>query len=190
MSEWLGRFEIESREVYAARDKVLELCEIRPGHRVADVGAGTGFYSRLFASAVGESGRVYAVDIVPRFLEHIRTKAEEEKLTNLTTVLCGERSVKLEAGSVDRVFICDTYHHFEYPQSTLASIHRALKPDGTLIVIDFEKIPGTSSDFIMGHVRAGKAVFQNEIVNAGFRLVEEIDVPGFEENYFLRFAKR
>ena len=187
--EWLGRFEIESREVFAARQTVLEICDIKPGETVADIGAGTGFYSRMFASAVGETGWVYSVDISPNFLQHINQQAAAEKITNLTSVLCSERAVALPANSVDVAFICDTYHHFEYPESTLASIHRALKPGGTLVVIDFERIVGKSREFLIGHVRAGKEVFQGEIVNADFRFVEEIKVPGFEENYFLRFRK-
>ena len=95
VSEWLGRFEIESREVYASRDEVLKACEIEPGDSVADIGAGTGFYSRLFASEVGEKGWVYAVDISSRFLEHINLKAREEQVHNLTGVLCSDRSVHL-----------------------------------------------------------------------------------------------
>lgn len=189
VSEWLGRFEIESREVYAARNRVIDACGIKAGMKVADVGAGTGFYSRLFASEVGDTGWVYAVDIVPKFLQHINQKAQEDNVSNLTGVLCTDRSIRLPASSVDVVFICDTYHHFEYPKSTLASIHSALKPGGTLVVIDFDRIPGESREFILGHVRAGKEVFRKEIVGAGFRLDKEVNVPSFKENYLLRFTK-
>lgn len=189
IEEWLGRFEIESREVFSARKQVLQACGVKPGQRVADVGAGTGFYSRLFSNAVGKDGWVYSVDIAAPFLTHIRTKATDAKINNLTCVLCTDRSVGLPPNSVDLVFICDTYHHFEYPQSTLASIHRALKPEGTLVVIDFERIEGKSRKFIMGHVRAGKQVFRDEITEAGFRFEREITLPEFKENYLLRFRK-
>ncbi len=190
VSEWLGRFEIESREVYSAREQVLDICAIRPAMVVADIGAGTGFYTRLFTEAVGEEGWVYAVDISPRFLEHINSKTQQDHVSNVTSVLCTDRSVTLPPNSIDVAFICDTYHHFEYPQLTLASIHRALKPGGTLVVIDFERIPGKSREFVLGHVRAGKKVFQLEILDAGFRFVEEVKVPAFEENYLLRFRKK
>lgn len=189
VSQWLARFEIESREVYSARETVLDACAIKPGFTVADIGAGTGFYSRLFASAVGEEGWVYAVDISARFLEHINRKSQEDEVSHVTSVLCTDRSVRLPPNSVDVVFICDTYHHFEFPQATLGSIHQALKPGGTLVVIDFERIPGESREFIIGHVRAGKEVFQGEIIEAGFRFVEELKIPTFKENYFLRFRK-
>ena len=115
--------------------------------------------------------------------------SRRKDLKNVTCVLGSDRSIRLPAGSIDLAFICDTYHHFEHPQSTLASIHDALKPGGTLVVIDFERIPGVSREFIIGHVRAGKDVFQAEVVEAGFRLVEEIDIPSFKENYLLRFRK-
>lgn len=190
ISEWLGRFEIESREVFASRERVLSACRIAPGMTVADIGAGTGLYTSLFASAVGQDGWVAAVDISPRFLEHINQKATQNGIENLTCVLGSDRSVRLPPQSIDLVFICDTYHHFEFPQDTLASIHRALKPDGTLVVIDFERIQGESRDFIMGHVRAGKEVFRKEIEDAGFTLEEEIEIPTFKENYMLRFRKQ
>lgn len=190
VSEWLGRFEIESREVYAARERILDAMNLKPGQTVADIGAGTGFYSRLFASEVGEQGWVFAVDISPKFLAHINSQAGNDGVANITSVLGTGRSIRLPPNSVDVVFICDTYHHFEFPKSTVASIHRALKPGGTLVVIDFERIPGESREFIMGHVRAGKEVFKKEIVEAGMHFVEEVPIPSFKENYFLRFQKK
>lgn len=189
VSEWLGRFEIESREVYAARERVLDICDIKPGSVVADIGAGTGFYSRLFASAVGEEGWVYSVDISQNFLQHINDKSKEADVGNITAVLCTDRSVCLPPNSVDLAFICDTYHHFEHHESTLASLHKALKPGGTLVVIDFNRIPGKSREFLIEHVRAAKEVFQAEIVKAGFTFVEEVEVQAFEENYLLKFRK-
>lgn len=187
--EWLDRFEVESREVYLARNRVLQVCEITPGESIADIGAGTGFYSRLFARATGRAGWVYSVDIAPRFLEHIAEQAVAEGIDHMTPVLATDRSTRLPPDSVDMAFICDTYHHFEYPPETLASLYAALKPGGRLIVIDFERIPGESRDWILGHVRAGKATFREEIEAAGFTFVDEVDIGAFEENYLLRFQK-
>ena len=186
---FVKRFEIESREVYVARQTILAACGIEQGDVVADVGAGTGLFTRLFSAAVGEMGWVYAVDIAPRFIEHINQEAGKQKLENITGVLCAENSINLPPNSVDTVFVCDTYHHFEYPKSTLASIHRALKDGGRLIVIDFERIPGKSREWLIGHVRAGKEVFRAEVMDAGFTLVDEPKIEGFKENYFLKFRK-
>ena len=85
--------------------------------------------------------------------------------------------------------MCDTYHHFEYPHSTLASLHQAIRPGGSLVVIDFERIPGESRDWVLEHVRAGKDVFTREIEAAGFELVEQVAIEGLKENYVLRFRR-
>ncbi|SMP44485.1 Methyltransferase domain-containing protein [Neorhodopirellula lusitana] len=189
VDEWLQRFEVESREVYGARKAVLKACGIQPGERIADVGAGTGFYSRLFAKATGWDGWVYSVDIAPNFLQHIAKRATADGIENLTTVLGTDVSIRLPPESVDLVFICDTYHHFEEPQQSLASIYRALKPNGRLVLIDFNRIPGESRDFLLGHVRANKETFRDEVIAAGFELTDEVPVEEFEENYLLRFRK-
>jgi uncharacterized protein (TIGR01244 family) len=189
VESFVKRFEVESREVYAARKDVLKATGVAPGMRVADVGAGTGLYTFLFSEAVGADGWVFAVDIAPRFLERIRGLAAERSVGNVTGVLCPESSVGLPPASVDLAFVCDTYHHFEFPHSTTSSIHRALRPGGRLIVIDFERIEGTSREWILGHVRASKEEFRAEIEKAGFEFLREVEVEGLEENYFLEFRK-
>jgi SAM-dependent methyltransferase/protein tyrosine phosphatase (PTP) superfamily phosphohydrolase (DUF442 family) len=187
--DFIKRFEIESREVYSARMEVLKACDIQPGSTIADVGAGTGIYTRLFANQTGPSGWVYAVDISPRLLEHTLAQAKQRDQRNVTGVLCQDDSANLPPNSVDLVFICDTYHHFEYPQSTLASIFSALKPGGRLVVIDFHRIEGKSRPWLMEHVRAGQEVFRSEIESAGFKLKSDLDLAGLEENYFMMFTK-
>lgn len=189
VDEWIERFEVESREVYAAQKEVMKACEIKPGQRIADVGAGTGFYSRAFAKRTGWDGWVYSVDIAPKFLQHIAARATADGIENLTTVLGTDVSIRLPPESVDLVFICDTYHHFESPQQSLASIYRAIKPGGRLVLIDFNRIPGVSREFLIGHVRAPKEVFQAEVVDAGFEFNDEVEIEAFEENYLLRFTK-
>jgi len=188
VDRWVETFEGESREVFSARHEVVEQCELRPGQRVADIGAGTGLYARLFAEATGEAGWVYAVEISTRFLEHINQESTGK--ANITAVLGKEDSVQLPPSSIDLAFLCDTYHHFEYPKATLRSIHEALAPGGNLVVIDFERIPGESRGWTLDHVRAGKDVFRKEIEAAGFEFVEEKKIAGFQENYFLKFRKK
>lgn len=189
IEEWLGRFEVESRELFSARHEVLNAVGLKPGHRVADIGAGTGLYSRLFSPIVGEHGHVFAVDISPVFLKHIRDQIQKDRITNISVVRCREDSTTLSPGVIDVAFIADTYHHFEYPKATMLSLHRALRKDGELIVIDFNRIPGVSREWTMGHVRAGKEVFRAEIEEAGFEFVEEAKISGLVENYFLRFRR-
>ena len=188
VEDFTGRFEVESREVYAQRKEIVKACAIEPGLTVADIGAGTGLFTRLFAEAVGKQGRVIAVDISPKFLEHIRTTAREANLTNIDTLVCTADSTELPAESVDVAYICDTYHHFEFPRKTMTSLHRALRPGGRVILIDFRRIEGFSSDWTMDHVRAGQEVFESEILAAGFRKVAE-QPELLKENYFVVFEK-
>jgi precorrin-6B methylase 2 len=187
--EFVKTFEGESREVFNARKEIVKACKLKPGAAVADVGAGTGLFTRLLAGEVGPKGKVYAVDIAANFLEHVTKTCKQAKITNVETVKCTARSCELKEGSIDVAFVCDTYHHFEFPQRTLASIHKALRPKGQLIVVDFHRIPNKSRKWILDHVRAGQDVFEKEIVEAGFRKVGEEKLDGLKENYFLRFEK-
>ena len=86
VDEWIGRFEIESREVYAARNSIVKNTNVKAGTVIADIGAGTGFFTLLFSAAVGDQGTVYAVDISPRFVEHIEKHAKRDGLANIKTV--------------------------------------------------------------------------------------------------------
>ncbi|MEZ6133568.1 MAG: class I SAM-dependent methyltransferase [Pirellulaceae bacterium] len=192
VEDFIKRFEVESREVFACREQIMAAIELKDGLDVADVGSGTGLYLQPLSHAVGSQGTVFAVDISPRFVKHLRERAKEEKLQNVEVVLCSDRDVNLKADSIDRAFICDVYHHFEYPQSSLASIYRALRAGGKLILVDFHREPDVSNErkqWLAGHIRAPQATFKQEIMDAGFDFEKEIEVKGFEENYLLRFVK-
>lgn len=186
--EFLGKFEVESREVFARRKEIVAACQIQPGQTVADIGAGTGLFTRMFSDAVGQDGKVIAVDIAQKFLDHIEKTSREAGRRNVETVLCKADSTELPPASVDVAFICDTYHHFEFPLKSMASLHRALKPGGRVILIDFRRVEGTSTDWVMNHVRAGQEVFEAEIVQAGFRKVRE-ERETLKENYLVAFEK-
>jgi ubiquinone/menaquinone biosynthesis C-methylase UbiE len=188
VKDFQGKFEVESREVYTHRDKIVAACKPAPGMVVADIGAGTGLFARLFAKAVGPGGQVYAVDIAPKFLEHVQKTSREAGLRNVTPVLCSPDAVDLPPNAVDLAFVCDTYHHFEFPERTLASLLRAVKPGGRGVVIDFARIPGKRSDWVMGHVRAGQEVVEREIRAAGFEKTDKVK-DLLKENYLVVFTK-
>ena len=190
VDSYVDRFEGESREVAVLRDEIVAALDLQAGMSVADIGAGTGLNLAPLAAAVGPGGKVWAVDISPRFITHLEQRIADEHLTWAEALLCDERSAELPEASVDRILICDTYHHFEYPRSTLASLHAALRPGGQLLLIDFERIPGVTRDWLLDHVRAGKDVFRSEIEEAGFEFVEEVEIDGLVENYVLRFERR
>lgn len=187
VTQWVERFEREGREIYDHREAIVAAARLKPGMVVADIGAGTGLFTPYFSRAVGPKGKVFAVDIVPAFLERIRQRAVSEGLANVQTVLCTERSVELPPNSIDFAFICDVYHHFEYPHSSMSSLHRALRPGGEVLLVEFKRIPGTTSDWMLNHVRAGQEVFTAEIKAIGFLQVEQLDL--LKDNYMVRFHK-
>ena len=188
VEEYIEKFEIESREVFLKRNEILQACGITEGATVADIGAGTGLFTRLFSRAVGSQGRVIAVDIAKNFLDHISKTCREQDLRNVDTLLCTPDSTALEPESIDFAFICDTYHHFEFPSKTLRSLYRALRPGGRIVVIDFKRIEGESTPWVMSHVRAGQEVFEQEILESGFKK-QSLKEGLLKENYFLVFEK-
>ncbi len=182
------QFERESREVVKHLDAILAACELKAGMVAADVGAGTGLYTRPFARAVGPRGRVFAVDISDELIAYIKKTCRQQGIDNVTCVQNNDTAVCLPAESVDLVFVCDTYHHFEYPFRMLDSIFKALKPGGRMVVVDYERQPGVSADWILGHVRAGKKTVVEECRKAGFTFLDEVPIP-MKENYVIRLQK-
>jgi predicted methyltransferase len=174
--------ENEQRAAIQQCDRLLAACTLKPGMVVADVGAGTGFFTRRIAPKVLPGGKVYAVDITKAFLDHIEKTCREQKIENVKTVLCTATSTELPADAVDLMFICDTYHHFEFPQKTLASIRQSLRAGGKLVIVEFHKA-GKMAD----HVRGDKKTTIDEIAAAGFKLLGEEDNLG--DQYVLRFEK-
>ena len=181
---WATRFSGESREAFHARNDVVKAMALKPGETIADVGAGTGIYTRLFAQAVGPTGTVTATDLAPKFLSYIAANAAKDGLKNVRTLQAGDRTSNLPPSSVDVIFHSDVYHHFEYPMIMNADLRRALKPGGRLYVLEMEKEGGNTT-----HVRAPKDAVIAEIEKSGFTLVEQVKVPGLKENYLLHFRK-
>ena len=188
VKEFQGRFEVESREVFAHRKESVAACKVQPGQTVADIGAGTGLFTRMFSPLVGKEGRVISVDIAQTFLDHIEKTSREAGMLNIETILGTADSTNLLPESIDVAFICDTYHHFEYPLKTMESLHRALKPGGRVVLVEFRRVEGTSTDWIINHVRAGQEVFESEIAKSGFKKVRE-DRDLLKENYLVTFEK-
>jgi len=185
---WARRFERDGREVHDHRAEIVRALALRPGMAIADLGAGTGLFTVAFAETVGPTGTVYAVDLIPAFLAHIRRKIERAGLTQVQLIQASDRSAELPPASVDLVFMSDVYHHLEYPQHVLASLRQALRPGGSLWVIDFQREPGRSPAWVLSHVRAGKAEVLRELALAGFELVAEH--PLLRDNYVLQLRPR
>lgn len=188
VTQWRGVFEREGREIWDRRADIIYQLGLNSGQKVADIGAGTGFFTVMMAREVGATGQVYAVDIARQFVDASVQRAREQGLENVVGVVNDQQSTQLPADQIDLVFISDTYHHFEYPQAMLRSIHGALKTGGELVIIDFRRIPEQSSSWVVEHVRAGKQQVIAEIEAADFELTQSLDL--MQTQYYLRFRKK
>lgn len=133
---WLERPEREAEE---APRKAVAALNIKAGETVADIGAGSGYYTVLLADAVGPRGRVYATDIQPEMLALIRKKVEGRSLANVELMLGTETTTGLPDGSVDLALMVDVYHELAQPQVFLQAVKRTLRQDGRLVLIEFRK---------------------------------------------------
>jgi ubiquinone/menaquinone biosynthesis C-methylase UbiE len=185
--QWARVFESPTREVFDQRFQIVHAARPQEGMRIADIGAGTGFFSVLFARAVGPEGTVYAIDTSPEFVTGIEERARVYHVENIVPLVNTQEGIGLPPESIDLAFLSDTYHHLEQPAPMLASIRDALLPYGGLIVVDFHRRAGFSSPWVMGHVRADRDKVIEEIESVGFRLVEAPNI--LRENFFLRFEK-
>jgi SAM-dependent methyltransferase len=133
-ADWLERPERDQEE---RPDLLLPALKLKPGDAVADIGAGTGFYTRRLAQLVGEQGSVYAVDIQPEMLELLTNKMTELKLHNVKPCLGTLTDPKLPRGTIDLVLMVDVYHEFDHPFEMMQAISKALKPGGRVVFVEF-----------------------------------------------------
>jgi ubiquinone/menaquinone biosynthesis C-methylase UbiE len=164
---WIEFFHFSSSDPRQQKE-ILDTIKLKPGMDIADVGAGSGVHALLFAEKVSPGGKVYAVDIIQEFLDHIEAESKEKGVKNVQCVLGSDSSCNLKEASVDVVFTCDTYHHFEYPFKMMASMHKALRPDGQFIIIDFKDKSW--------HVRADSKTVIEEITGSGFKLADSREI--------------
>ncbi len=135
-SDWLERPE---RELEEQPDAAIAALQLKAGMVVADVGAGTGYFSLRMAKKVGPTGRVYAVDIQPEMLTMLRKNAVKAKLANVQPILGSESDPKLPPKTLDVIIMVDVYHEFSQPQKMLENMRAALKDDGRLILLEYRK---------------------------------------------------
>ncbi|HKO98768.1 MAG TPA: class I SAM-dependent methyltransferase [Pyrinomonadaceae bacterium] len=178
----LSIFENPKRDDKLQVQRVMDLLAIREGSAVADIGAGSGWFTVRAARRVGSNGLVYAVEINEEYVNHIKSRAEKEALGNVRPILGKEDDPLLSADSVNAILILKTYHEFSQPLKMLRAMHKALRKDGLLGVIDRN---GSGDD----HGLNRDAVVK-EAARAGFELAGEHDfVKPDNMDYFLIFKK-
>jgi predicted methyltransferase len=168
-ADWLereGRAEMEKPEM------AIAAMDIRPGMTVAEVGAGTGFFSRRLALAAGPSGKVYAEDIQPEMIDLLKKNIAQEKLANVIPILGTETDPKLPAGGIDRILLVDVYHEFQKPEPMLAAIKASLAPGGTVTLVEYRLEGETAAHINIKHRMSVEQVLA-EWTRAGFTLLKQ-----------------
>jgi SAM-dependent methyltransferase len=180
----IGWLERDDREKEEAPSKALALLELAPNAVIADVGAGSGYYSFRLAPKVPQ-GRVVAVDIQPEMLDYLRTEAAQRKIKNVEPHLGTTKSLQLPEGSLDAVLMVDAYHEFDYPVEMLASMFQALKSKGKIYLLEYraedKKVP------IKPHHKMTEAQARKEFEAAGFKFV--VNKPDLPWQHFLVFER-
>lgn len=177
----LSIFDSPGRDERLQVNRVMDVLGLKPGKSVADIGAGSGWFTVRAARRVGPSGTVYAVDINPEATAYIGKRAQKEKLENVKTVLSQADNAMLPADSVDAVLLLKTYHEVARPVELFRNLRASLRSGAKVGIIDRN---GNGEDH-----GVGKDVVIHEAEEAGYHLLKEYDfVKGDKMDYFLVFA--
>lgn len=165
---WLER---QDRDQEQRPAEVIRTMGLRDGNVVADLGAGTGYFTRPMAKAVAPSGMVYAVDIQPEMIALLKRNVEKAGLANVVAVLGTGDDPKLPRESLDWILLVDVYHEFQQPKAMLARMREALKPTGKVALVEY-RLEGLTALHIREEHRMSPKQVLAEWEPAGFRLVK------------------
>jgi arsenite methyltransferase len=179
----IARLEDPMRDGYQKPAEVVKALQLQEGEVIADLGAGSGYFTFRLAKPVGKTGRVYAVDVDPDLIRHLNRRVRDTKAENVVTILCVPDDPLLCDGSVDRFFICDTWHHIDGHPHYLALLKKMLKPGGQVIMVDFKKETTPVGPPMEKRIARDELV--REMENNGFELAAEHKF--LEYQYFLIF---
>lgn len=181
---WVKRFEDPERVKWQKPGEVVKAMDLRSGDVVADIGAGTGYFTRLFAIAVGPEGKAIGLDIEESMVNYMREDAKRLGFNNYEAKVVPTDNAGLAPDSVNVVFLCNTYHHIANRVDYFKALTKGLKEDGRVVMVDFYK------DSAIGpprdHKLSRKVVIQ-EMTKAGYRMVKSHDL--LEHQYFLEFKQ-
>jgi arsenite methyltransferase len=185
-TSYIASLEDPARDAWQKPREVVAALGLREGERVADIGAGSGYFALRFAHHLGQAGHVFAVDVSRPMIDHLTARVADAGLTNVTTVLAAPDDPKLPEGGIDTIFVCNTWHHIDERPAYLRTLQRALRPGGRVVIVDFHKEgvpvgPPPSMKLTREEVVA-------EAAEAGFALVEEHELLPYQ--YFLEFRPK
>jgi len=179
----LGRFEYADRDQKLQIDRVMDVLGLKAGSNVADIGAGSGWFTVRASKRVGATGAVLAEDINPLAIEYIGKRVQKEGITNVRTVLGRPDDPMLPPESVDAVLLLKVYHEIAHPVAFMKKLKPALHPGGRVGIIDKN---GDGTDHGLDH-----KVLEKEMDEAGFKLVASHDFTKADgEDYFLVFVAK
>ena len=179
---WAKIFESPARAKWQKPDNVVKALGLKPGETVVDIGAGTGYFTRRFAKAVGPSGEAIGTDIEPGMVEYMKADAKKVGLSNYDARVVKADDPQLVPHSADVVFFCDVLHHVDNRVAYLKKIAPALKPDGRVAVVDFKD---TAPFGPPARMRITREHMIDEFRQAGYHLAREHDFLPYQ--YFLEF---
>jgi ubiquinone/menaquinone biosynthesis C-methylase UbiE len=188
----------DSREKTEKVSDILSALQAEPGKRIADIGAGEGFYSLRIARAVGPTGRVTAVDVSEKYLEKLRARIQQDKVTNVDVVVGAVDDPRLPQDTFDAVLIYNAYHEMTTPEPILKAIFLALKPGGRLVMSEplHDNVrSATRGEQVKDH-EIGPNFVQQELQAAGFEVIEQrpdflaFTSPGHKGGFWLMIARK
>jgi ubiquinone/menaquinone biosynthesis C-methylase UbiE len=168
---YIGALEDPQRDAYQKPQEVMMALGVKPGEVIADIGAGSGYFTFRLAHHVGDRGKVYAVDVSPDMIRHVNRRIRELKTTNVVSILADPDDPLLPDGSVNRFFFSDSWHHIENQTNYLSLVKKMLKPGGEIIMIDFHKKELPVGPPVQMKIAREDLIKQMEI--NGFRLAKE-----------------
>jgi ubiquinone/menaquinone biosynthesis C-methylase UbiE len=183
---YIGALEDPTRDAYQKPHEVLKALNIKPGEIIADIGAGSGYFTFRLSHFVGDKGKIYAVDVSPEMILHVNRRIRELKANNVVTVLADPDDPLLPDQSVNRFFICDVWHHIENQTKYLSLMKKMLKPSGEVVMIDFHK-----KEFPVGppmNMKIAREDLSKQLDSNGYRLTKEHSFLPYQ--YFLVFVPR
>ena len=181
---YIGALEDPKRDAHQKPHEVVHALGLKPGEIIADIGAGSGYFTFHLARHVGEKGKVYAVDVSPEMILHVNRRIREQKVNNVVSLLADPDDPLLPDQSVNRFFICDVWHHIDNPTKYLSLMKKMLKPGGEVVMIDFHK-----KELPIGppmNMKIAREDLIRQMESNGYRLAKEHTFLPYQ--YFLLFA--
>jgi ubiquinone/menaquinone biosynthesis C-methylase UbiE len=183
---YIAMLENPQRDAEQKPEEVIAALGIREGETLADIGAGSGYFSFRFARKVGGSGRVYAVDVSADMVLYMNRRIRDLGLKNVVTVLSAPDDPLLIDASINRFFICNTWHHIQNNNRYLALMKKMLKPGGQIVIVDYQK-----KELPVGpppEMKLAREDVMRQMESGGFKLAQEYTFLPYQ--YFLVFTKR